>query len=210
MAERRSLPAAEVVAIGLQLVSQVQALHDAGIIHRAIEPGSVSIDDQENVRLRDPAAEAAMDVDNGDTDRFPPEFRNACAIQLPCSISAATRVLKGAGISADPRRIDLYQLGCLLCRISSGQSLSDYLRSPRAMAGVPLKLRPIIDKAIGLDANNRYRTCRELHSALEGSLDGQKSETVSGRFCFSAKLSRACISKVPYWHLRSRAMFLPM
>jgi hypothetical protein len=49
-------------------------------------------------------------------------------------------------VEIDPRRIDAYQLGTLLCRLLTGGPSADYLRSPRVKAKVPARLQPLLER----------------------------------------------------------------
>ena len=57
-----------------------------------------------------------------------------------------------AGHALDPRRIDIYQLGTLLCRLLTGESVLAYMYDPTVKAQVPAAARSLLDRALGHDA----------------------------------------------------------
>ncbi len=96
-------------------------------------------------------------------------------MSVPDRIDAARHVLTDAGVLLDPRQIDFHQLGTVLCRAASGHSVSSYLRSPMAMADLPASLRPIIDRALGINAKNRMASCDDFADALR-ALNGPQEQ----------------------------------
>src|SRR5262249_429484 len=66
-----------------------------------------------------------------------PELRGVGPVRLPAGIEEARQALARAGCDLDPRRIDVYQLGTLLCRLLTGDPAAAYLRSPRLHPTLP-------------------------------------------------------------------------
>lgn len=148
------------------LAAQVAALHRGGRLHRSIDAHHVLLDDADGPRLAPPPA--AVDFSSFAMAGFaPPELAGAEIGELPENLAAAAGVLRSAGHTCDPRRIDVYQLGALLCRLVTSQEIQAYLYSPTVKAEVPFAIRELLDRALGYDTIERLADCEELASALQ-------------------------------------------
>lgn len=162
LAERTVLPTEEALVIISQVTQAVQALHRAGLLQRTLTPESIRLDTQGKACLAD--SDPPLIADD---DALPPEIRTAGLGELPRAIDAAHDLLKKRGLTCDPRRIDVYQIGVLLCRLLTGESAEVYLRSPRAKAKVPPNLQTILDQCLGYDDSNRLMNCDDLLVVLQ-------------------------------------------
>lgn len=68
---------------------------------------------------------------------------------------------------APPERVDIYQIGTLVCRLVCGRSIRTYLSSPGLLSTIPLSVRMVIDGCIGYDETSRINTATELSSLLD-------------------------------------------
>ncbi|MBN6037902.1 serine/threonine-protein kinase [Amycolatopsis sp. 195334CR] len=59
--ERGALPAPQVASIGLQVLSALQAAHEAGIVHRDVKPGNIMVAPNGRVKLTDFGIAQAVD-----------------------------------------------------------------------------------------------------------------------------------------------------
>ena len=153
----RGLPmepvAAEVVLRAmLELANELHELHRSGRIHRDVSVQNVAFD------LAIPRAWLIAEVNPelisfggllADHERCPPELRRSHPCKIPPNIDDARRALAAQGILTEPERIDLYQLGTLLCRQITGRSIQAYLSSPGVVFRVPAGVRRVIDGCIG-------------------------------------------------------------
>jgi len=88
---------------------------------------------------------------------------------LPATFEAVSQAFQSAGISLDPRQIDLYQLGALWCRLLTGESAGAYLRSPRVKGLVPAEVRALLERALGTSGRERFADAREFAVALQAA-----------------------------------------
>jgi hypothetical protein len=170
------LSVAQLVAVAVQLARELERVHESGRIHGAVFNAGISREVPPRAQLSEPPeGELILDDPEPVSERSPPELSSR-GLQLPRDREAARRAIELAGISLDPRRIDVFQAGVLLVKLASSESLSTYLRSPRARGQVPRPLRDVIDAALGYDAKNRLHTPAELIAAARRALrDSERS-----------------------------------
>ncbi|HLJ12501.1 MAG TPA: protein kinase [Planctomycetaceae bacterium] len=190
------LPAREAIELVRPLAAQLDALHGGGRIHGAVTAEHVLLDEGLNPTLaascpvprvpRDsPAASFAGSADgspgeslgqspciwlaNGELGELLPELARLVPPELPPEIDAARSRLLAAGISLDPREVDIVQLGALLCRVLTGESAQGYLRSPRVKGKVPAELRPVVERCLGSDGQARFADIGQFLVALNAA-----------------------------------------
>lgn len=156
----------EALDIVLALVDQVDALHAHARIHREIGVDAVSLDRELQPQLGPTKPLVPFGGPQADAYDTPPELRPRRRLFLPEDLEQARQVLREAGSSIDPRRIDIYQLGALLAHLLTGTRVGQYLRSPLAAGSVDPAARSVIDRALGLEAANRVASCEEFKQAL--------------------------------------------
>jgi WD40 repeat protein/serine/threonine protein kinase/Tfp pilus assembly protein PilF len=154
-----------VLSIFQQVVVAVGELHASGKVHRTIRRDRLQVLAGGAVSLA-PAPEA-VELDRGDPESCPPELTGAGSLVLPASLDEARQVLASHALPIDPRRIDVYQLGVLLANLCTGDSVSRYLRSPVTRGQVPAALRPVLDRALGFQPNQRLADADALLAELE-------------------------------------------
>jgi len=147
--------------------------HASGRLHRAIHFDRL---DWPRVGKQPQLAEATTDVIEfggpfADPDLCPPELRGSRTVMISAALVDAQRALTEHGALLTPARIDVYQLGTLLCRLSCGKSIRAYLSSPATMSRVPKPVRNVIDRCIGYDESNRIETVAELIDILTDMVD---------------------------------------
>lgn len=109
----QGLPRGDALAIGMGLVDVLAAIHDAGIVHRALEPGAIVVSSQigaTRVCLPDAGLAAAA---WGGTPRSP--------LPSHAPFMAPEEVL-GRSLHPLDHRPDLFSLGCLLALLFTGRS----------------------------------------------------------------------------------------
>jgi hypothetical protein len=149
----------------IALADQLATLHDCGRLHGAVRLENITLDEAGQPQLVPPAATIECNPGDGH-QQYPPEMQGKTVGQLSTELAVAHKRLVQAGIAIDPRRIDAYQLGALLCRLTGQTGVDAYLRSAKARAKVSKRLRPIIDRCLGFDPNDRFTDCRQVCVAV--------------------------------------------
>lgn len=149
-----------------RIAEQVARLHERGVVHRNIVLESLLVDDQFDPRLPEPPASRRFGGD-ADLDFCPPDLAGARAVDLPADAAVAARLLEKSGQEANPQRIDIYQLGTLLCRLLTGHTIRDYMVSPTVKSLVPSPARRCLAMAIGFDADERYEDCGRMIAEID-------------------------------------------
>jgi predicted Ser/Thr protein kinase len=166
----RTLPLRDRLVLVRRLAERVQQLHAGGSVHRRIAQRTIRFDDQLQPQLSEPSPWRRFGRDETDFDESPPQLNSTTTIELPSDLAAATRLLERAGHAVDPRRIDVYQLGALLCWLVTGHTLRDYALSPTVKNLVPSPVRQVLAQAIGFDADECYPDCSSLIRGLDQAL----------------------------------------
>ena len=115
-----------------------------------------------------------------DAETSPPELPAGKSWDLPTDLTLARQALTASGVEMDPRRIDVFQLGGLLCRLLTGRIDHRLFRSPSSRGLIPPALRPVVDRALGHDAEARRRLPRFsalLAEAESGAVQNWEQET---------------------------------
>ena len=165
LVRREMLPVAQAVEIVRQLARQIAQQHEAGRLHLRIDAGQVLFDSETGrAELRESFDEARSFGGSDCDDEFcPPELQQAQSVKISVNISAARAALQAVGLkNVDPRRVDVYQLGALLCRMLTGQSVNDFLSRPRVAAKVSVETRELIESALGHDPQRALQSAAEF------------------------------------------------
>jgi WD40 repeat protein/tRNA A-37 threonylcarbamoyl transferase component Bud32 len=149
-----------------RLAEEVQQVHASGRLHGAIDVATIPVDRHGSPRL--PASPAVLKVGGEwfDAQLCPPELADVEAFDLNPQLSAAKEELHTHGQAIDARRIDLYQLGTVMCRLLTGESIESYLYHPSLKGRVPEAARPVLSQMLGFDGDERVADCELLIAAL--------------------------------------------
>ncbi len=177
--QREDLSAADRLRIVRHLALLVQALHQSGRTHRAIDAEAVLIDDRLRAELASPPSQRRFGALDADPEFCPPDLAGTEALRLPEKIEAAAAVLKKNRRTLTPQQIDFYQLGVLLCRLLSGESIARYMYSSKVKARVPQFARSVLQRALGYKAADRFDDCGQLIAALDEAIERAGSPPVS-------------------------------
>jgi len=152
--QRKRLPAAECVKIGLRLSDALRALHGHRLTHRDIKPANI-IFVHGDPKLADIGLVAASGQRSFvGTEGYVPQ--------------------EGPGSP----QADIYSLGKVLYEISMGKDRLDFPEVTTSLEALPdkgrlMQLNRILLKACANDAGKRYETAQRMHDDL-ALLDGQK------------------------------------
>jgi serine/threonine protein kinase len=153
-----------------RLAEKVEVLHGSGQTHRAIDIETIIVEGPSAVQLADPPARRRFGGMYAGPRFCPPELSLADTVELPPDADVAARLLERAGCAVDPSRIDVYQLGALLCVLFTGEPILKYMVSPKTKNSVPVPVRSVLARAVGFDTEDRLVECRDLIVALDDAI----------------------------------------
>jgi serine/threonine-protein kinase len=165
----RTFTAAEVTRLGVDLCAAVAAVHAAGLVHRDIKAQNIMLDDGGRLVLMDFGTGHETDDSAGDAIVGTPLY-------------LAPEVLAGRPAT---RQSDVYSIGVVLFRLLTGSypvfggDLPDLRRAHASRekggvrvdhAGIPMRLRRVLGRAIDPDPDRRYAGAHMFGAALAGLL----------------------------------------
>jgi eukaryotic-like serine/threonine-protein kinase len=168
------LPEAEIVRIGQQLLSALEAAHARHIIHRDLKPGNVRLTTDGRVKVLDFGLAQALAVGGDATTASlsAPGFAGTLPYMAPEQV-------RGDAVDA---RTDIYGAGAVLYEMATGTRVHPGLTGPRLLGAIleelPLPARglnprispaleAILCKALDRDPRLRYQSAREMSVDLE-------------------------------------------
>jgi serine/threonine protein kinase/phage shock protein A len=149
-----------------RLLCDVASSHAAGRLHGNITAETVTVNSALEASLPQPLEAVSLGSNANAFEFLPPELQRTHDFILPTAINAAAERIQQAGLDCNPRRVDVYQVGALLCRMLTGQPVAAYLQSPRARGKVPASLRGVLDGALGYDPSHRFSSIEEVQASL--------------------------------------------
>ena len=155
------------LVLASRLARAIQALHRQGVIHRAIDAAAVTVDAQFQPQLAPPAGPRQFGGEQSDPEFCPGELAQGPAVELPAAIEAAGAILRQQTVGVDPRRIDVYQLGVVLCQLLTGEALLSYRYSPTVKAKVPPAARDLLARCLGEGPVEPWTDCDGPIAALD-------------------------------------------
>ncbi len=159
-----------------RLALHVQTLHQAGRTHRSISVEDVSVDEKLRPQLCSPVARRRFGADDSDPEFCPPELAGGDGLEVPERIDAAATALRRGGHRIDPRRLDVYQLGTLLCHLLTGEPIQAYMFRPEVKARVPAVVSSFLERSLGYDPSDRFESCDQFLKTLEEVIQRAESQ----------------------------------
>jgi serine/threonine-protein kinase len=180
--DKGALPEPEAYAVAIQLTQGLEAIHDAGVVHRDLKSSNVMLDRHGRVKLMDfgIAKQLGGEATLGGT---------AIGHILGTPEYMSPEQARGEKIDA---RSDLYALGIVIYETFTGHvpfrgdtpiaTIFKTLEQPPilegpAAAGIPPPLVPVLAKALAKERAERFASARELREAIEAARRGEKSDT---------------------------------
>ena len=178
---KRPLPPKEVLELGSQMMSGLEAAHREGVIHRDLKPGNIRLDRDGQLKIldfglakvnaaRDASAEtASLETSlsaGGTLPYMPPEQLKGEPVDVRADIWSAGAVLyeMATGTRAFPDR----QPSLVIDAILHHDPVRPMLLNPQ----VTPALETVILKALDRDPERRYQSARELRVDLARLLSG--------------------------------------
>jgi serine/threonine-protein kinase len=172
--DQGALPWPQAFEVAIQLAQGLEAIHEAGVVHRDLKTSNVMLDRQGRVRLMDfgIAKKLGSDVTLGGTGL-------GNIIGTPEYMSPE----QARGEKLDLRS-DIYALGIVIYEIFTGNvpfrgdtpiaTIFKTLEQPPqldgpAAAGIPKPLIPVLAKALEKEPARRHGSAREMMDALKGA-----------------------------------------
>jgi len=162
------LPTEKAYNVAIQVAEGLQAVHDAGIVHRDLKAPNIMLDEQGAARLMDfgvakRVGEATLTATGqvvGTPDYMSPEQAQGKRVDF---------------------RSDVYALGVLVYEIFTGHvpfhgqtpisTILKHIHDPPPLdgppaAGIPLEARPVLRRALAKDPPDRFQSAGEFAEAL--------------------------------------------
>jgi serine/threonine-protein kinase len=172
--DQGALPWPQAFEVAIQLAQGLEAIHEAGVVHRDLKTSNVMLDRQGRVRLMDfgIAKQLGSDVTLGGTGL-------GNIIGTPEYMSPE----QARGEKLDLRS-DIYALGIVIYEIFTGNvpfrgdtpiaTIFKTLEQPPQLdgpsaAGIPKPLIPVLAKALEKESARRHGSAREMMDALKGA-----------------------------------------
>jgi serine/threonine protein kinase len=166
-------PPEEAFEISLQICEGLQAIHEAGIIHRDLKAPNIMRDAKGHVRLMDFGIAKEAGSGSGAT-------MGATALGMIIGTPEYMSPEQARGEKVDFRS-DIYALGVLIFEIFTGQlpfqgetplqTLFKQMQDPPPLDDpqfhLPQLLVPVLRKALAKNRDDRHKTCRELAQDLQ-------------------------------------------
>ena len=181
--QRGRLPTAEAFDVAIQVAEALQAIHEAGIIHRDLKAGNVMLDAAGSVRLMDFGIAKRLVPDEG-------SGITATAQMIGTPEYMSPEQVRSEKLDA---RSDIYSFGILIFELFTGELpfrgdtpmslILAHLETPPPLEGdraarLPRLLVPLLRTALAKNREERFRSAREVADALRSARDALTGPTL--------------------------------
>ncbi len=165
------LPLDEAMRLLVQVARRVSEWHAQGMLHRELRPEEILLGaTTEEFSLEEPSADPVLfGGPHWDPEKSPVEFASVGPFHVPLRISEAQAAIAAQKLKLEPAQIDIYQLGVLLIRLLTGESVTAYLSSPKTKSRIPESWRSMLDRALGCSRDGRIHSAAEIAHLLQRS-----------------------------------------
>jgi serine/threonine-protein kinase len=169
--EGAGLPPEQAYDIAIQVAEGLQAVHEAGIVHRDLKTPNIMIDAQGVARL----------MDFGVAKRLGESTVTTTGQVVGTPEYMSPEQAQGHGVDC---RSDVYALGIVVYEVFTGRvpfrgdtpisTILKHINDPPPLDGpqasaLPPTVRDVLRRALAKDPNQRYATAREMGEALRGA-----------------------------------------
>ena len=182
------LPVDRAYALALKAAAGLQAIHEAGVLHRDLKTSNIMIDDKERVRLVDfGIAKALTTPEHESSTTETPITSHESIVGTPAYMSPEQ--VMGWPVDA---RSDIYSFGVVLFELFTGQLpfhgsraavLRKQLDEPPPLHGplaqsLPTGLAAVLERAMAKDPDLRHTDVAEVIRDLERTRDSFHTDTM--------------------------------
>ena len=176
---QRRLSIDEIVRLGAQIASALEAAHDRGVVHRDLKPA--------NIKVTTSSAIKVLDFGLARTENDTPDAAASTLMTSPGMVvgTAAYMSPEQARGAAVDRRTDLWAFGCVLFEMLSGRRAFDGPSHSDIVAAVldkepewsalpahtPVALHRLIRRCLQKDVRRRLRDAGDARIELEEALE---------------------------------------
>jgi serine/threonine protein kinase len=168
--KRGAFPAAEAYELAIQVTEGLQAVHDAGVIHRDLKTPNIMVDAKNVARLMDFGIAKQHGVDGGATTG------TGNIVGTPEYMSPE----QAQGKKVD-FRCDIYAMGIVIYEMFTGKvpfrgetpiaTILKHIQEPPTLEGpeappLPPSLVPVLKRCLAKDPEHRYASASELSEGL--------------------------------------------
>ena len=148
----------------------LQAIHEAGLVHRDIKPGNIMLTPDNQVKILDLGLAKLREHIAEHPSEYYTKTRQGQFLGTP-GYAAPEQMHSATDVDI---RADIYSLGCTFFYLLYGRTPSQR-QMDELPVSFPKKVRAVLDKMLAADPASRFQTPREAADALDSFL-GRKSK----------------------------------
>jgi Tol biopolymer transport system component len=211
---RGAVPVDEAIEIAGQVAAGVEAAHETGVIHRDLKPGNIMVRPEGTVKVLDFGLARGPEQSGSASDlsRSPTITTPATMMGVILGTAAYMSPEQAKGRAVD-RRADIWAFGVVLFEMLTGRRLfegetvsetiagvmKDEVPWSALPAGVPRRLRTLLERCLTRDVRQRLQSMGEARIALERAREPEAADataSVTARPAWRAWLPWALLAAV--------------